>query len=64
MSKGKKIFLLLAAVFLAMLFYASYDFAKKTTFPGSRDKNNSGPDDSLLKNDSIFKDSTLNRRQN
>jgi hypothetical protein len=36
MSRSKKTFLLLSAVFFALLFYASYDISRRTTFPGSR----------------------------
>ncbi len=36
MSKSKKIFLAAGVVFFALLFYASYDIATRTTFPGSK----------------------------
>jgi Tfp pilus assembly protein PilO len=36
MSRGKKIFVLLAVVFVILLAYASYDISRKTTFPGSK----------------------------
>jgi hypothetical protein len=36
MSKSKKIFLVFAAVFFALLIYASYDISSRTTFPGSK----------------------------
>ena len=36
MSRGKKIFVLLAVVFAILLAYASYDISRKTTFPGSK----------------------------
>jgi hypothetical protein len=36
MSKSKKIFLLICAVFFAALIYASYDISSRTTFPGSK----------------------------
>lgn len=36
MSRGKKIFVLLAIVFVILLAYASYDISRKTTFPGSK----------------------------
>jgi len=29
-------FVLIALIFLAVLFYASYDIARRTTFPGSK----------------------------
>ncbi|MBI1770359.1 MAG: hypothetical protein HYR67_18470 [Bacteroidetes bacterium] len=36
MSRSKKIFVILAVVFLLLLFYASYDISRRTTFPGSK----------------------------
>jgi hypothetical protein len=36
MSRQKKIFLIIAAIFLALLLYASYDIARRTTFPGQK----------------------------
>jgi Tfp pilus assembly protein PilO len=36
MSRGKKIFVVLAVVFVILLAYASYDISRKTTFPGSK----------------------------
>lgn len=36
MNKSKKIFLLVAVCFLSLLFYASYDIARRTTFPGKK----------------------------
>lgn len=38
MSRSKKIFAIIAAVFFLMLMYAVYDISTRTTFPGS-DKN-------------------------
>jgi hypothetical protein len=36
MTKSKKIFTVVAVVFLILLIYASYDISRKTTFPGSK----------------------------
>jgi hypothetical protein len=36
MTRSKKIFLGLAAVFLAIVGVVSYDFGRRTTFPGSK----------------------------
>jgi hypothetical protein len=36
MSRSKKIFLILAVVFIGLLLYASYDIGSRTTFPGSK----------------------------
>ena len=35
MSMQKKIFLVVAALFLLVILYFSFDIARKTTFPGS-----------------------------
>jgi|GEM_PF-5437864 hypothetical protein len=42
MSRQKKIFLILAAIFLALLLYLSYDIGRRTTFPG-QDKVKTAP---------------------
>jgi hypothetical protein len=36
MSRGKKIFLIFAIVFIIVVLYFSYDIATRTTFPGSK----------------------------
>jgi cytochrome b len=36
MSKGKKLFVVFAVIFAILLGYASYDIARRTTFPGSK----------------------------
>ncbi|HEY4656716.1 MAG TPA: hypothetical protein VIH22_19500 [Cyclobacteriaceae bacterium] len=36
MSRQKKIFAILAAAFVLLLLYASYDISQRTTFPGSK----------------------------
>lgn len=36
MSRSKKIFILLAVIFIMLLAYASYDINSRTTFPGSK----------------------------
>lgn len=38
MSKSKKIFLILSAIFLIILLIIAYDMAKRTTFPGQDDQ--------------------------
>ena len=35
MPRSKKIFFFVAAVFLVLVIYATYDFSRRTTFPGS-----------------------------
>ncbi len=36
MTLQKKIFLLVAALFILIMLYFSYDIAQRTTFPGSK----------------------------
>ena len=36
MKRSKKIFLLIALLFILVMLYFSYDIAKRTTFPGSK----------------------------
>lgn len=36
MSRSKKMFMWLTLAFLGLLFYASYDIARRTTFPGRK----------------------------
>jgi hypothetical protein len=36
LTKGKKIFLVFAIIFVTLLLYASYDISRRTTFPGSK----------------------------
>jgi hypothetical protein len=58
MTRGKKIFAVLAVIFVILLLYASYDISNRTTFPGSKPqlkerlKNDSNTEDSLA-SDSI-----------
>jgi len=63
MSKSKKIFLVFAAVFFALLIYASYDISSRTTFPGSKPQLKERIRDQFLAPDSTKKDSipTINR---
>jgi hypothetical protein len=35
-ANSKKIFLIVAVVFIVLLIYASYDIGTRTTFPGSK----------------------------
>ncbi|MCG8322037.1 MAG: hypothetical protein MI921_21240 [Cytophagales bacterium] len=36
MKKSKKLFLVLAGLFMLVILYISYDIASKTTYPGSK----------------------------
>ncbi|HYF69367.1 MAG TPA: hypothetical protein VD884_14585 [Ohtaekwangia sp.] len=36
MNKSKKMFMLATLLFLLLLFYVSYDIARRTTFPGGK----------------------------
>jgi hypothetical protein len=38
MKRSKKIFLILAVAFLGIIGVISYDFARKTTFPGPKSR--------------------------
>jgi hypothetical protein len=42
MSRSKKIFLLAAIAFFIALTYFTYDFSRRTTFPGSGARQSSG----------------------
>jgi hypothetical protein len=57
MSKSKKIFLVVAAVFFILLIYASYDISSRTTFPGSKPQLKERIKDQFLEPDSIKIDS-------
>lgn len=57
MTKSKKIFLAFAAVFFALLFYASYDISTRTTFPGSKPQLKERIQKNYLKKDSLQTDS-------
>ena len=36
MKKSKKVFIILALLFFALMIYISYDISSRTTFPGSK----------------------------
>jgi len=57
MTKSKKIFLGAAALFFALLFYASYDISTRTTFPGSKPQLKERIEKTYLKRDTIKTDS-------
>jgi hypothetical protein len=57
MNRSKKVFLILSVVFLLLLFYASYDFSKRTTFPGSKPQLKERLKKQFLNGDSAKKDS-------
>jgi len=57
MSKSKKIFLVVAAIFFLLLIYASYDISSRTTFPGSKPQLKERIQDQFLTPDSIPADS-------
>jgi len=56
MSRSKKIFLSAAAIFFVLLFYASYDISKRTTFPGSKPQLKERIQDQFLEPDSVSSD--------
>jgi hypothetical protein len=57
LKKQKLVFLVIAVLFLALLFYASYDIASRTTFPGSKSQLKERIDKKYLRKDSISSDS-------
>jgi hypothetical protein len=57
MSRSKKIFLLAAIAFFIALTYFTYDFSRRTTFPGSATEPSSGvPSGDSLASDSAAMD--------
>ncbi len=63
MNKSKKIFLGAAAVFMALLLYATYDISKRTTFPGSKPQLKERIEKDFLQSDSIPADSTQKTKE-
>ncbi len=57
MSKSKKIFLLLAVLFFAIMIYIGYDISSRTTFPGSKSQLKERIGDKLELNDTTQVDS-------
>jgi hypothetical protein len=57
MTRSKKIFALFGIVFVILLAYASYDIAKRTTFPGSKPQLRERIQRDILKADSVPGDS-------
>lgn len=55
MSRSKKIFFLVAIAFFLLLLYVTYDFSRRTTFPGSPKKSLSTGADTL-QGDSLASD--------
>jgi hypothetical protein len=43
MTRSKKLFLIIAAVFLIIIVLISYDFARKTSFPGPKSPKETTP---------------------
>jgi hypothetical protein len=59
MSKSKKIFLVVAAIFFVLLIYASYDISSRTTFPGSKPQLKERIKDQFLAPDSTMRDTVM-----
>jgi hypothetical protein len=59
MPKSKKLFLAIAVVFFAVLFYASYDISTRTTFPGSKPQLKERIEKNFLKKDTVSMDSAV-----
>lgn len=58
MSRSKRIFLFLAILFFILLFYASYDISRRTTFPGSKPQLKERIKKDYLKSDTVLNDTT------
>lgn len=52
MDKNKKIFLVIALIFLLIVFYIAYDISTRTTFPG-QNRNQPAESEQLEKNESL-----------
>ena len=63
MTRSKKIFAGLAAVFMIALFYASYDISSRTTFPGSKPQLKERLQNKYLKKDSAAVDSVAHTQE-
>jgi len=63
MSKSKKIFLVIAAIFFVLLIYASYDISSRTTFPGSKPQLQERIKDQFLTPDSTKADSVKSTKR-
>jgi hypothetical protein len=57
MNRSKKIFIVIAIVFMILLLYASYDIGSRTTFPGSKSQLKERIKKNYLEADSV-RDST------
>jgi hypothetical protein len=57
MSRSKRIFAMLAIIFVILLAYASYDISSKTTFPGSKPQLKERIEENFLKADTLKSDS-------
>lgn len=58
MSRSKKVFVVLAVIFLVLLAYASYDISSRTTFPGSKSQLKERLQKQYLKTDTLQADSS------
>jgi hypothetical protein len=56
MSNSKKLFAAFGIVFVILLAYASYDIARRTTFPGSKPQLKERIERDILKRDSTKSD--------
>jgi len=62
MTRSKKVFAGLAVVFMAALFYASYDISTRTTFPGSKPQLKERLEGKYLKKDTVSADSLVQKK--
>jgi hypothetical protein len=62
MTRGKKIFAVLAVIFVILLLYASYDISNRTTFPGSKPQLKERLENDANDKDSLATDSIKTRK--
>ena len=58
MTRQKKWFGVLAAIFVMLLIFVSYDISRRTTFPGSKPQLKEQPIKEPLDQDTLKRDST------
>jgi len=64
MSRQKKLFALLAGVFVILLIFVSYDISRRTTFPGSKPQLMERIRKEPVRDDSLDRDTTRAIRPN
>jgi hypothetical protein len=60
-TRSKKVFIGFSLFFLLLLLYASYDIAKRTTFPGSKPQLKERIEENYFENDTVRSDTAYDR---